>query len=294
MSSRRGNGAPPRPSRRGSATRRAGRGRPRDGTGPSGRAARGRRAPRRCRRRATRASPRRPSLARDGEAVVLARHEHAPVARSSTGWFAPRWPNGSLKVREAGREREQLVAEADAEHRHAAEQLARRSRPRRRAAPDRRGRSRGATPSNAGERVGVDVVREDRDARRPPRRAGAGSSASRRSRRRRRAPRRRRRTTYGSFGRDARRRAPAPPSPAGRATPRSASSTARARRRRRRRASRRARRRCRTSERVSMPVSAGTPCSRQPVGPLRPARLAHQHRRRVRPAPTRSARSATP
>ena len=35
----------------------------------------------------------------DGEAVVLARDEDAARPRSSTGWFAPRWPKGSLYVR---------------------------------------------------------------------------------------------------------------------------------------------------------------------------------------------------
>ena len=48
-------GAPPRPTRRGSTRRRAGPARPRDGTAPSARAAPGSRRPRRCRRRATRA-----------------------------------------------------------------------------------------------------------------------------------------------------------------------------------------------------------------------------------------------
>ena len=60
----------------------------------------------------------------DGEAVVLRGHEHAADARTRTGWFAPRWPNGSLNVRRPSASASELMAEADAEERHAAEQLA--------------------------------------------------------------------------------------------------------------------------------------------------------------------------
>ena len=45
-----------------------------------------------------------------------------PVRRSLTGWLAPRWPNLSLYVVQAEGQGEQLVTEADAEHRHLAEQ----------------------------------------------------------------------------------------------------------------------------------------------------------------------------
>ena len=47
-----------------------------------------------------------------------------PVASRRTGWLPPWWPNGSLKVVGAEGGGEQLVAEADAEDRHLAEQLA--------------------------------------------------------------------------------------------------------------------------------------------------------------------------
>ena len=47
-----------------------------------------------------------------------------PVARSCTGWLAPWWPNGSLTVVPPSAVGEQLMAEADAEHRdRRAEQL---------------------------------------------------------------------------------------------------------------------------------------------------------------------------
>ena len=42
-----------------------------------------------------------------------------PVSRSSTGWFAPWWPNFIFSVRAPDGEAQQLVAEADAERRHA-------------------------------------------------------------------------------------------------------------------------------------------------------------------------------
>ena len=47
-----------------------------------------------------------------------------PVASRRTGWLPPWWPNGSLKVVAAERRGQQLVAEADAEHGHLAEQAA--------------------------------------------------------------------------------------------------------------------------------------------------------------------------
>ena len=50
-----------------------------------------------------------------------------PVVWSSTGWLPPWWPNDSFDGAAAEREAEDLVAEADAEHRLAARaQLARR------------------------------------------------------------------------------------------------------------------------------------------------------------------------
>ena len=67
-----------------------------------------------------------------------------PVSRSCTGWFAPWWPNFIFSVVAPDGEAEQLVAEADAEHRHAARRRARGSpRSRSRTAPDRPGRSTG-------------------------------------------------------------------------------------------------------------------------------------------------------
>ena len=89
---------PPRPSRRRSAARRAGPGSPRDGTATSVRAARGGepldRAVVERHVRHARAVAR-----RDREAVVLASSRaRGRSRRSSTGWFAPRWPNGSLNV----------------------------------------------------------------------------------------------------------------------------------------------------------------------------------------------------
>ena len=89
---------PPRPRSRGSARRRAGRGRPRGGTAPSGRAARGSRSPRRCRRRARRASPRRRREGATAKPWFWLVTSTRPLRRSSTGWLAPRWPNGSLNV----------------------------------------------------------------------------------------------------------------------------------------------------------------------------------------------------
>ena len=41
-----------------------------------------------------------------------------PVSRSCTGWLAPWWPNFIFTVLRAAGEAEDLVAEADAEHRH--------------------------------------------------------------------------------------------------------------------------------------------------------------------------------
>ena len=54
----------------------------------------------------------------------------APVASRRTGWLPPWWPNGSLTVARAERGGEQLVAEADAEHRHLAERARGWPRPR--------------------------------------------------------------------------------------------------------------------------------------------------------------------
>ena len=89
---------PPRPRSRATARRRAGPGRPPGGTAPTGRPARGSRAPRRCRRRARRASPPAPPPGLTAKPWFCAVTRTRPVAFSSTGWFAPRWPNGSLKV----------------------------------------------------------------------------------------------------------------------------------------------------------------------------------------------------
>ena len=74
------------------------RARPRDGTAPSARARAESRGPRRCRRRARRASPRASSDGSTAKPWFCVVTSTRPDARSSTGWFAPRWPNGSLYV----------------------------------------------------------------------------------------------------------------------------------------------------------------------------------------------------
>ena len=86
-------GMPRRAGRR-RAGRRAGRARPRDGTGRS--RSRRPRGPRRCRRSARRARCRRSAItAKPWFWTVTSTR---PVSTSRTGWFAPRWPNGSLNV----------------------------------------------------------------------------------------------------------------------------------------------------------------------------------------------------
>ena len=163
-------GAPPRPSSdRGSATRRAAPGPPPGGTAPTARAARGSRGPRRCRRRATRASrPVAPqgSTAKPWFWLVTSTRR---VARSITGWFAPRWPNGSLKVARP-------VASASSWWPRQIPSTGTRPSSSRTVAISSYERLRvaGAVREHdavvRGERVGVDVVREDR---RPRRRAAA-------------------------------------------------------------------------------------------------------------------------
>src|SRR3954467_13372434 len=59
----------------------------------------------------------------DREAVVLARHQYA-AGRPLAGWVVrAAVPEGELERLVVRREREQLVAEADAEHARAAEEL---------------------------------------------------------------------------------------------------------------------------------------------------------------------------
>ena len=60
----------------------------------------------------------------DGEAVVLGGHEHAMRAGHAHGVVRAAVPERELERPQAERERDELVAEADAEERHAAEQVA--------------------------------------------------------------------------------------------------------------------------------------------------------------------------
>src|SRR6187200_3452498 len=60
---------------------------------------------------------------RDGEAVVLTRHEDTARRTLEHRMVAAPVPERELERREAGRESEELVPEADAEYRNAAEQL---------------------------------------------------------------------------------------------------------------------------------------------------------------------------
>ncbi len=69
-----------------------------DGTAATVRAAPDTRALRPCRRRARRASPRATSAASTQKPWFCAVTSTRPLSRSSTGWFAPRWPNGSFDV----------------------------------------------------------------------------------------------------------------------------------------------------------------------------------------------------
>ena len=128
----------------------------------------------------------------DHEAVVLAGdRDLAACARSITGWFAPWWPNLSLRGRPQRQPRD-LVAQADAEHRHARPARGTASAPRPRRGRDRRARSRAPRPtgfSASTSAAGV-CARAPRDARSPRAGTGAGCCASRRSRTPRTAARR--------------------------------------------------------------------------------------------------------
>ena len=62
----------------------------------------------------------------DREAVVLGGDEHAPGAGNADGMVGAAVTERKLERVEAQREPDELVAEADAEERHAAEQLAHR------------------------------------------------------------------------------------------------------------------------------------------------------------------------
>ena len=141
------------------------------------------RAPRRCRRRARRASPRGASVGSTAKPwfwlVTSTRSVRALEHRMVRAAVAERQLEGLVP----GREREQLVAEADAEAPARGRAARGRPRPRRRAAPGRRARSRAARRRSAASSSGVDVVRVDGHRRARRTRAGAGSSACSRSRR---------------------------------------------------------------------------------------------------------------
>ena len=96
----------------------------------------------------------------DGEAVVLACHENAARLPFEHGMVGTAVAERQLERRETGREREQLVTEADAEDGDAAEQLA----DRRDLVGERLGIAGPVREQDAvepGERAGVDVVRKD-------------------------------------------------------------------------------------------------------------------------------------
>ena len=92
-----------------------------------------------------------------------------PVSRSLTGWLRAAVAERQLEGLEADRAAEQLVAEADAEDRPLADQLAGSCRRRSRARPGRRGRWRGRSgrdrgpgPRRARSRTGSSVTRQPR------------------------------------------------------------------------------------------------------------------------------------
>ena len=157
-----------------------------------------------------------------------------------------------------GGEREELVSEADAEDRHAADQLAYD----RHLLLERLGIARAVRQEHA-RRSGAARPPSHRaetpSPPRPRRRAAAGSSACSRSRRRRLACDRRRNTRTGVRSRP-RARAPVRTSTAARAPPRLPARPTR-RRRPQRPAEPRQSRSLRTSERVSIPLSATMPRS---------------------------------
>ena len=64
------------------------------------------------------------SAAGDGEAVVLARHQHAARALVEHRVVGAAMAEGELEGLVPGREADELVAEADAEHRHRAQEPA--------------------------------------------------------------------------------------------------------------------------------------------------------------------------
>ena len=128
------------------------------------------------------------SSACDREAVVLHGDEHAAGARVAHGVVRAAVAERKLERVEPEREAEQLVAEADAEERHAPEQVAHGLDRAVRAPPGRPGRCRRA-PRSAGARGSRRRPSRPgrRRPRRPSRRAAAGSSACSRGRRGRRA-----------------------------------------------------------------------------------------------------------
>ena len=236
-----------------------------DGTGRTSRALRSP-GPRPCRRRARRASPRVDCVGETAKPWFWRGDEH-PVRRA----LEHRVVRAAVAERElvglvAGRERRA----AGGRGRSRGSARVRSARARRRLVRERLGVAGAVREEDAvvaGELVRVDVVRKDRDRGAGPGEPVAGSSACSRSRRPRsaRGPRPSRRTARGSRPSP---RARGPPSTAARA-PRRAPRRPKRRPRPPSPASRPASRRCSTSERVSIPVSATTPCSCEPVRPGR-------------------------
>src|SRR5436189_4152119 len=106
----------------------------------------------------------------DAEAVVLCSHEHAAARALEHGMVRAAMAERQLRRREAGRASEELMAEADAEDRYAADELL----DGRRLGPERLWIAWAVREQDAvvaGELVRVDVVRVDGD-----RRAGACES----------------------------------------------------------------------------------------------------------------------
>ena len=110
----------------------------------------------------------------DREAVVLARHEHPPAAPLEHRVVRAAVAERELERPVSGREPEQLVAEADAEDRDAAEQAARPPRTSSRSGSGSPGPFERTTPSKPASSSALGRVRED----------GDGGARRRRARRR--------------------------------------------------------------------------------------------------------------
>ena len=177
-------------SRRTDSPRRAGRATPRDGTARRTPAASCAAALRPCRRTDSGASPRHRPAAIAGSTAkpwfcdVIST---LPVSSFFTGWLRAAVAELQLERRAAHRQAEDLMAEADAEHRHVGRRRApSRCRSRRSAAPDRRGRCSGTRRRARSPAAPTPASSPDRRGRRSrARSAGAGCSTSCRSRRRR-------------------------------------------------------------------------------------------------------------